>query len=62
MFRILNNFSYLDNTFIIEAFKACQLAFSAWKEVNWCLEVGFLCLEHLLNMFRILNNFSYIDN
>ena len=54
MFRILNNFGYIDHKFIIEAFKAWQYAFSALKEVVFCL-------LHLY-MFRILNNFSYIDN
>ena len=40
----VKQFSYYDNKFIIEAFKAWQYAFSAWKEAVWCLEVG-LCSE-----------------
>ena len=46
----VKQFSYLDIKFIIEAFKAWQLAFSAWKEAVWCLEVGFLCLVHYMYM------------
>ena len=33
MFRSLNNFSYIDKKFFIEAFKASLYAFSALKEV-----------------------------
>ena len=50
MFRILNNFSYIDNKFIIEAFKAGQYAFIALKEATFCLLHQY--------MFRMLNNFQ----
>ena len=42
MIRILNNFSYIDNKFIVEAFKAWHWAFSDWKETILCPERVFL--------------------
>ena len=42
IFKMLYNFIYTDNNFIIEAFKAWNWAFSAWKEAILCLERVFL--------------------
>ena len=69
-FRILNNFSYIDNKLMTEDLLAWQWAFSAWKEAVWCLERGFLChmngvyayfiCHYILEQFRLLRQNIFI--
>ena len=51
VFRILNNFSYIDNKFIIEAFKVCQYV-GHWQALKGSI-INYLSM--LLKLFKILN-------